>query len=59
MNLPIDNKLVLTDTPPGGARIVAMVELKGRIFLATEDHVYELVDGLFRKMVFVLQEGSQ
>ena len=33
--------------------IVAMVDLNGRLFVASAHHVYELVDGIFRPCVFV------
>ena len=33
-------------------RIVSMIEYKGRLILATEKQVFELVDGAFRPVVF-------
>lgn len=38
------------DVPHG--RIVGLCEVKGRVFVATEERVYELVDGLWHPMVF-------
>ena len=34
-------------------RIVSIIEHKGRLILATERQLFELVDGAFRPMVFV------
>lgn len=34
-------------------RIVAVVPHDGRLFLATEQRIYELVDGMWRPMIFV------
>lgn len=47
----------MTEKIPGGIDaphpIVAMCEHNGRVFLATQQRVYELVDGLWRPMIFV------
>lgn len=41
---------LVADAP---ARIVAMTEFKGRFLVATEERVYELIDGVLHPMVFV------
>ena len=37
---------------PFGEKVVSMVEHKGEIFVATEQHVYRLLDGVFKKLMF-------
>lgn len=50
----VDSKF-LTDAP---CPIVALCEHQNRFFLATQQRVYELVDGVWHPMVFVNeQEG--
>lgn len=39
--------------PDAPHRVVSMCEHKGRLFVATERRVYELVDGALRPLVFV------
>ena len=39
-------------SPQLAFQIVAMVDLGGRLFVASEHHVYELVDGIFQPCVF-------
>jgi hypothetical protein len=40
------------DPPSSPGRIVGICASDGRVFLATEGHVYELIDGMWHRMVF-------
>lgn len=49
--LPVGPALpFMTETP---FRIVSVCAFQGRLFLATERHCYELIDGVWVPMVFV------
>jgi hypothetical protein len=39
--------------------IVSAVECQGRMFVATTERVYELVDGLFHPMMFVINATQE
>jgi hypothetical protein len=39
--------------PPGAERIVSMVTFKDRLLVATDEGVYELVDGAWSRMALV------
>lgn len=44
-------KIKGTPNPP--FRVVALCEHQGRFFCATEQRVYELIDGMWHPMIFV------
>jgi hypothetical protein len=44
--------------PDAPARVVSMCEHKGRLFVATEQRVYEMVDGKWHPMVFVTGDSD-
>ena len=45
-------ELRLSDSP---GIIVSLCEHKERLFVATQDRVYELIDGIWRPMVFAIE----